>query len=78
MPKCPMCEKEVDHLVNKCVEKATYNVILDRASTAKIPGKDELFYDYDNTELVMDVFVCPECGRPICLNEKDALIFLRG
>ena len=73
---CPLCGKGIDHLEQTTIEKEQFNVTTYRGELS--PNKPELNYDFsgDGCEILMQVYTCPECKKPVCLTDEDALTIL--
>ena len=70
MPRCPQCNREIDHLHHYQTELMKYQFSLD------LDGNTQ----YDDRESIDTVgdpeWCCPECGEILFYNEEDAVAFL--
>jgi hypothetical protein len=67
MPKCPKCKAVIDFLTCEAETRHFYTVSLEGTS---------LRFDEDDSEVVNEVYTCPECGEELFYDENDAKDFL--
>ena len=73
MPRCPKCEKEIDHLVDFSPVWQEYEMTVGENGDAH--------YDLVDDSIPMDTddeYVCPECSEVLFTSEEDAINFLKG
>jgi len=71
MPKCPLCGKEINFLINVCTEIHEYKASLGEEGTIEYIDLD--VYPISHSE---DGFFCPECRAKLFDSEEEATEFL--
>lgn len=72
MPKCPICQKEIDRLIHIQWGKRTQLYIKDSV------GRGVSIQEYDFASNQVGIFKCPACKRVLFEIEEEAEAFLKG
>jgi hypothetical protein len=70
MPKCPVCGKEIDYLIEYSKEWRKYRV--------RLVGDSIEYEEIDEADVIDHEYACPECDTTIATTEEEAEEFLRS
>lgn len=81
MVKCPKCNKEIDHLVCETSELYRTKVRLpkddfEKSAVEYEPDSGLMWIPVEDSNILDDKYICPECRETITLDDDEVRIFL--